>query len=120
LPEFPIDEAGGADGVRRFRVTVPEESCCFEGHFPGRPVLPGIAHLAIVARAIALCEQGDAALYGVRSVRLRSTVRPGDRLELDIRSSAEDGTARFELRRGTETVSSGTVLIAMGGVRGSS
>jgi 3-hydroxymyristoyl/3-hydroxydecanoyl-(acyl carrier protein) dehydratase len=30
-------------------VTLEPESCWFDGHFPGFPILPGIAQLAIVS-----------------------------------------------------------------------
>ena len=34
------------------RIAIPEGSPFFAGHFPGHPILPGIAHLALLARAL--------------------------------------------------------------------
>lgn len=84
------------------RIEIPESSPFFAGHFPGHPILPGIAHLALVAREL------GAPLVEVRNLKLRRPVLPGDVLDL-IPERGEDGLARFELRRGGEAVSGGTV-----------
>ncbi len=92
-----------SEGSRRFRVEIPRESPWFEGHFPGHPILPGIAHLAVAERALG-------SLAAVRFLKLRRPVTPGDVLDLAVRES-DDGWVQFELRRGEETVSGGTVRI---------
>lgn len=86
------------------RITIPEGSPFFAGHFPGHPILPGIAHLALVARAL-----GDPPLAEVRVLKLRKPVLPGDVLDLALAET--DGLVRFEIRRGDEAVSNGTVRI---------
>ncbi len=88
--------------ARRFRVEIPASSPLFAGHFPGHPILPGIAHLAFVERAVG-------PLATVRSLKLRRPVLPGDALDLSIGIPDEDGWVRFELCRGDEVVSSGVV-----------
>ncbi|HVG08975.1 MAG TPA: hypothetical protein VNM67_14825 [Thermoanaerobaculia bacterium] len=86
------------------RITIPEGSPFFAGHFPGHPILPGIAHLALVARAL-----GNPPLAEVRVLKLRKPVLPGDVLDLSLEET--DGLVRFEIRRGEEAVSNGTVRI---------
>jgi 3-hydroxymyristoyl/3-hydroxydecanoyl-(acyl carrier protein) dehydratase len=98
------EEAG-----RRFRVEIPPASPLFAGHFPGHPILPGVAHLAVAERALGL------PLAAVRSLKLRRPVGPGDVLELSLGKPEPDGAIRFELRRGGEAVSAGS---ARGGSRG--
>jgi predicted hotdog family 3-hydroxylacyl-ACP dehydratase len=93
---------------RRFRVEIPAGSPLFEGHFPGHPILPGIAHLALVERALG-------PLAAVRSLKLRRPVLPGDALDLSTGVPEEDGWVRFELRRGDEAVSGGAVRIGRAG-----
>lgn len=90
------------------RIEIPALSPFFAGHFPGHPILPGIAHLALVAR-----ELGGAPLAEVRNLKLRRPVLPGDVLDLAL-EPGEDGLVRFELRRGNEAVSSGTVRTGEG------
>lgn len=83
------------------RIEIPPDSPFFAGHFPGHPVLPGIAHLALVAQGRPLAE--------VRTLKLRKPVLPGDVLDLFLEEA--DGLARFEIRRGEEAVSNGVVRI---------
>jgi predicted hotdog family 3-hydroxylacyl-ACP dehydratase/3-hydroxymyristoyl/3-hydroxydecanoyl-(acyl carrier protein) dehydratase len=108
----------------------------FAGHFPGHPVLPGIAHLALVQEALAaLGVPGDTgggdpnvAIVEVRTLRLRRAVVPGDRLTLRLEAAGGGAGAgsrgtRFELRRlaaaadaadaAGEIASQGTVLTAL-------
>lgn len=86
------------------RITIPEGSAFFAGHFPGHPILPGIAHLALVAKAL-----GNPPLAEVRVLKLRKPVLPGDVLDLSLEET--DGLVKFEIRRGEEAVSNGMVRI---------
>src|SRR5215218_8177092 len=86
-----------------FSIEIPAGSRLFEGHFPGHPILPGIAHLALAERAL------GAPLTAVRSLKLRRPVVPGEVLELSLRDPDEEAWVRFELRRDGEPVSSGAV-----------
>lgn len=81
------------------RIELPRDSPYFAGHFPGHPILPGIAHLALAA--------GSRPLAEVRTLKLRKPVLPGGVLDLSLEE--KDGVARFEIRRGEETVSNGVV-----------
>ena len=87
----------------RFRVEIPLASPLFDGHFPGHPILPGIAHLALVGRALG-------SVWAVRSVKLRRPVLPGSALDLLLGAPEDDGWVRFELRREDGAVSSGSIL----------
>jgi len=85
------------------RVEIPADSPFFAGHFPGHPILPGIAHPLLVTRA---------PIAEISSLKLRSPVRPGDVLDLSEADPDESGAVRFELHRGTEAVSQGTLRLA--------
>jgi predicted hotdog family 3-hydroxylacyl-ACP dehydratase len=88
-------------------IEIPEGSPFFSGHFPGSPILPGIAHLALAFPGVALLE--------VRSLKLRRPVGPGDRLDVVAAAPGPDGVARFEIRRGEEMVSQGVVRLVGSG-----
>jgi 3-hydroxymyristoyl/3-hydroxydecanoyl-(acyl carrier protein) dehydratase len=90
----------------RLHFEIPAEDPLFAGHFPGHPILPGIAHLALAARAFP-----EQALLEIRTLKLRKVVEPGDALDLFAEGLSEDGAARFEIRRGEETVSNGIVRL---------
>jgi len=86
----------------RVRIEVPADSPLFAGHFPGHPILPGIAHLAIVERAL------GSPITAARSVKLRRPVVPGETLELAL-TPGEGGWTRFEITHQGKPVSSGSV-----------
>jgi acyl dehydratase len=93
---------------------IPESSPLFTGHFPGHPILPGIAHLALVTRALSDWQGREVALAGVRSLKLRRPVGPGETLAVRLSGlsgvgDAGDGGVGFVLEREGETVSRGTV-----------
>ena len=70
---------------------VPADSSWFSGHFPGEPILPGIALVHIVKQAIhqeALKKGEQLELHALKRVRFTQPVRPGDQLSVNI--SAED------------------------------
>jgi predicted hotdog family 3-hydroxylacyl-ACP dehydratase len=100
---FRLLAANGTGRELLFRVEIPGGSPLFLGHFPGHPILPGIAHLAVVEHAL------GAPLSAVRSLKLRRPVAPEEVLELALKDSEEDGWTRFELRRKNEPVSGGVV-----------
>lgn len=118
------------------QLLVPVGDPIFAGHFPGRPLLPGIAHLALLcqvleelaARGILGGEApGNTPIVEVRRFRLRREIVPGDRIELRVQgcdeAGAESGTCRFELRRLAapgqpgEMASEGTMCTGIGSER---
>lgn len=66
----------------------------FPGHFPGRPIMPGVLIVEALAQAggiLALhttreCTEGKLMLFrGIDRVRFRRPVTPGDQLRLHVR-----------------------------------
>jgi 3-hydroxyacyl-[acyl-carrier-protein] dehydratase len=73
---------------------VPGDSAWYAGHFPGRPILPGIAILALVEEAIVSAEQAEGkkvTITGVGRVRFRLPVTPDDRIEIRITRGKRPG-----------------------------
>ncbi len=93
---------------------VPADSPWFLGHFPGEPILPGIALVHLVKQAIhqeAQKKGEQLEMHDLKRVRFTQPVRPGDKLSLNI--SAEDaGEERlfhFKILCGENIVSSGMI-----------
>lgn len=90
-------------------IEVPSGGAYFEGHFPGRPILPGVAELTLVLEALAREAGHPVSLQGISFARLRQLVFPGDRLDLEAR---EPGAARlrFDLKRDGVLVANGEFI----------
>jgi len=68
---------------------------CFQGHFPEKPIFPGVLIIEAMAQATALLgclsmdEKPDTEsiyyLVGVDKARFKKTVHPGDQISLDIK-----------------------------------
>ena len=92
--------------------TVPADSPWFSGHFPGNPILPGVAQLEMVAAAIG--ESSGKNLYVARlgRVKFKNLVRPGERLCIAARPSAEPGAFTFSIHAGDKEVCSGNMILS--------
>lgn len=86
-----------------FSLTAPET--LFAGHFPGRPILPGVAQLALALQHLA----PGAPLASIPFLRLRQIVRPGDELSCSVRSTPE-GPVRIDLKRADTLVSNAQLV----------
>jgi len=95
----------------KIAIAVPRDGPLFEGHFPGRPLLPGIAELVLVAQA--LSPEGDAGdVSAIPFVRFRGLVLPGDLLEVEATPRDQD-SLRFEARRAGEIVANGALAFGV-------
>ncbi len=78
--------------------SVSGDSPWYAGHFPGHPILPGIAILALVEEAIIDTELGEerrVTITGVGRVRFRLPVGPDDRMEIRIVREERRGGWRY-------------------------
>lgn len=95
-------------------IAIEADSPWFDGHFPGRPILPGVAELVLALEALRRESGAALPLRGIGFARLRHLVLPGDRLELTARESAtrgdEAGRLRFELERAGTLVANGEFI----------
>lgn len=64
---------------------------CFTGHFPGKPIFPGVLILEAMAQAAGVLgfktagNSDDLYLYaGIDNARFKRPVVPGDRLDFDV------------------------------------
>jgi 3-hydroxyacyl-[acyl-carrier-protein] dehydratase len=91
-----IDGANSAVGIKNVSVNEPH----FTGHFPGRPIMPGVLILegmAQTAGAIAIRAAAKAAppvvfLMSIDEARFRKLVVPGDVLEYHVAKKRAHGT----------------------------
>ena len=118
-------ERGEVDGVPFVRalknVTVNEPWC--QGHFPGRPIMPGVLQLEAMAQAGIFLFEGAleggklAFLTGVENSRFRKPVTPGDQLILEVKLEyfrRNLGRTNCKAMVGETLVSEADILFAVG------
>lgn len=89
-------------------LSFPPEGVWFSGHFPGFPVLPGVAQLFFVRRFArrVFPDFPDAGAY--RRIKFRRLVRPGEQVRLEV-ARKRAGAFSFVMSVGGEVASSGQV-----------
>lgn len=93
-PFLLVDEVLEFDPVTNKIIAIKQvrlEEYYFQGHFPGRPIMPGVLIIEALAQtgAIALLSKeefkGKIALFaGIKECRFRQQVVPGDSLRLEV------------------------------------
>jgi 3-hydroxyacyl-[acyl-carrier-protein] dehydratase len=82
--------------------TISPESLWFDGHFPGNPILPGIAQLALVSDVLsefARSKGNDIAVVEISRVRFRQFIKPNDSIQVSVSPDNEDPSLfRFRVR----------------------
>ncbi|PKN10878.1 MAG: hypothetical protein CVU70_01750 [Deltaproteobacteria bacterium HGW-Deltaproteobacteria-5] len=113
---LPSDVRRIAPNVLEAQVFVPEDSLWFSGHFPGEPILPGIAVVHAVYETILqdAQDQGENVhISSLKRIRFTSPVRPGDTLLISM--TGEDASTEmhyiFKATVKENTVSSGLVAV---------
>lgn len=111
-PFLLIDRVIEADGEERLVAikNVSRNEPYFEGHFPGRAVMPGVLQIEAMAQAAGVLlmhyhpdpENAMAAIVGMDQVRFRRPVEPGDQLVITV--TKEKVTRRLGIVRGVGTV----------------
>lgn len=118
-PFLLIDEVLELEPGKRVvaRKQVREDEWYLVGHFPGRPVMPGVMILEAMAQTGAVAVLSDeqnrgriAYFAGINDCRFKRVVEPGDELEL----SCELDRVRGLVGRGKAEARVGGVLAARG------
>jgi 3-hydroxymyristoyl/3-hydroxydecanoyl-(acyl carrier protein) dehydratase len=81
---------------------------CGAGHFPGRPIVPGVVLLAEAMAAIAAATGRGPERWTLANAKFLHPVVPGTALTLAHEAGANGGV-RFEVRAGDRLVASGAL-----------
>jgi len=91
------------------QVTLGEDSPWFDGHFPGDPVLPGVAQVQIACDLLRVCRE-PVRVTGLRRIRFKRRIRPAAPLRVSVDLSGRDrGRCTFALFDGDDTVCRGVL-----------
>jgi len=107
---------GDSRGERRCErvLRIPEDLDCLSGHFPGFPVVPGVAQIGWVLEAARELLPGPTMLKGIEALKFKRLLRPADVVHLRIEVSPDHTAAAFRLWDTASVVSSGRLRFEAG------
>ncbi len=82
----------------------------FQGHFPGQPILPGVAQLAWVERYGRLFFNIVSPFFRMEVIKFKKIIQPGVVVNLKLNWKAETGKLYFDLSSDSDSHSSGRIL----------
>lgn len=103
-----LDDAANENGVAVAHYRIRGDEFFLRGHFPGRPIVPGVILCEILAQSACVLLRdsmrgGELPVYtGLNNVRFRSPVKPGDTVE--ARCSIKRSKHPFYFAEGAVTV----------------
>jgi 3-hydroxymyristoyl/3-hydroxydecanoyl-(acyl carrier protein) dehydratase len=103
-----VDAVVSSDTLR-MRARVEPGSRLLTGHFPGEPVVPGVAHLHMVLEGVQRLSGRPMCLTELSGFRLRRKLPLGDDCDVHVSRGPEPGTFRFEVRTAEGVASSGAL-----------
>jgi 3-hydroxyacyl-[acyl-carrier-protein] dehydratase len=93
-------------------VRLPPESSWFPGHFPGDPILPGIAQLGMAYEAVCRALGERFRVSGFSRIKFKKIVRPGDCLKITVLPKKDlPGQYAFRIAAGDDIACSGTMTL---------
>lgn len=114
-----LEEGKRAVGIKNVSVNEP----FFQGHFPGRPIMPGVLIVEALAQVGACAilsdkdNRGKLALFaGIDGMRFKRQVVPGDCLTLEVeltRVKGPVGKGRARASVGGEVAAEGELMFAL-------
>ena len=102
-------------------LTIAVDHPAFAGHFPGRPIVPGVLLLDAALHAVAQARQAaganpadePGAHFQIASAKFLSPVQPGERLTISY-ASTDTGQTRFEIASSGSRVATGIFTFGSG------
>jgi 3-hydroxyacyl-[acyl-carrier-protein] dehydratase len=92
-------------------VTTAADAPWFSGHFPGQPVLPGVAQLEMVTDLISTLSGKPVFVDSLSRVKFRKLIKPGELLGIEVSIDKRKGAYAFRITSRQDIVSSGILTI---------
>lgn len=103
-----VERQVGPDGVR-IELDVHPGLQCFEGHFPGHPVLPGVVQIAWGVHFSRECFSYGPAIRALEHIKFKKPIHPGSQVYLLLKRDRRDGSVDFEYYDADVSYASGTL-----------
>lgn len=101
-----------AEGTWQQTLRVPDTLGCLDGHFPGLPVVPGVAQIQWVMEVARALAGGGVVLERIEALKFKDVLRPGDVFHLRAEMSAAGDRLVFRLWNERALFSSGRCVLA--------
>jgi 3-hydroxyacyl-[acyl-carrier-protein] dehydratase len=102
------------------QISVPADHPSLPGHFPGRPIVPGVVLLELVYEAIAAAHPVE--LMSIVSTKFLQAVSPQMRIDLHVKLTPDESPgrvkARFTATHAQAPVLEGSFMLAVRGHAG--
>jgi 3-hydroxyacyl-[acyl-carrier-protein] dehydratase len=82
------------EGANVFEFNFPLENPVFAGHFPGRPILPGVVQLEMVRVASESVLNGPLEIREIRKAKFQRAIAPGETMRMELKLSNDEGMVR--------------------------
>jgi 3-hydroxymyristoyl/3-hydroxydecanoyl-(acyl carrier protein) dehydratase len=93
------------------RIEVPHDLAALQGHFEGRPLVPGVEQLRWAVEAGGIVLGQPACVRGVEALKFPTVLQPGDRATLRVEISPARDRLRFRLFDGERVYATGRCLL---------
>ena len=100
------------EGAVIAKVSTDATSPWFLGHFPGDPILPGIAQLHMVTECIEQVLRQKLVLRNLARVKFKKLIRPGDVLDICAVPGKQENNYTFSIQHNDQQVCSGRLVLA--------
>ncbi len=84
----------------------------FSGHFPGEPILPGVAQLGMVFDAINRACGKNLKISGVKRVKFKQIIKPSNKIQIVARKKDNDnGMYTFQIMVDSQVACNGMMTM---------
>lgn len=81
------------DGKITAEIAYPRNFTGFKGHFPGKPIVPGVCKVLTVLTLLELSLKQKVYLRSVVSSKFMAPTGPDEKLMIELRREAQEGTS---------------------------
>jgi 3-hydroxymyristoyl/3-hydroxydecanoyl-(acyl carrier protein) dehydratase len=97
------------EGAASFRIGSDHPS--LPGHFPGRPLVPGVLILDEVVAAIAAVTGESIRIVRMPQIKFVAPLQPDEQADVEWQRQAD--SIRFSVRRGAQMIASGELVVSL-------
>src|ERR1044071_4679499 len=96
----------------RVVLAIPPDLACFDGHFPGAPIVPGVVQLKWAIEHARRCFALANVVAGMEVLKFQQVIGPSTEVTLALDYSAQSGKVHFSFESEHGRHSSGRILLS--------